>query len=117
MARPDEFDTMEILSLYEVAWADTQKMLAAATSEDWDNLVSLEQSRGSRIAQIMQADKGAMENREFLLRKAELIRSILSADERIKLLTNAWLDELKKTLNTIGIDKRMQQAYASAERA
>lgn len=111
MAQPDKLPAMEILSLYAAAWSDTQKMLSAARNEDWDNLIGLEQNRRSHVDKVLQMDKGNMENREFLARKSELIRSIISADEEIKLLTRAWMEQLKETLGVIGMDKRLQQAY------
>ena len=111
MAQPDKSKAMEILSLYAAAWSETQKMLGAARSGDWDNLIGLEQSRRCQVEKILQIDKGNVENREFLTRKSELIRSIISADEEIKLLTHKWMDKLKETLGIIGVDKRLQQAY------
>lgn len=102
---------MEILSLYAAAWSDTQRMLSAARNEDWDNLIGLEQSRRSHVDKVLQMDKGNMENPEFLARKSELIRSIISADEEIKLLTHKWMDKLKETLGIFGTDKRLKQAY------
>ncbi len=111
MARLDEMKAMEILSLYETIWSDTQKMLSAARNGDWDNLIGLEQGRRSQVDKILQLDKCNMENREFLARKSELIRSIISADEEIKSLTHAWMDKLKETLGIFGVDKRLKQAY------
>lgn len=114
MARLDQLQTMEILSLYTLAWADTQKMLGAARNEDWDNLLSLEQSRSAQVEKILQLDRGNNENREFMTRKAELIRSIISANEEIKLLTQQWMSKLKESLTIIGMDKRLKQAYAAS---
>lgn len=111
MARPDEMKAMEILSVYAAVWSDTQQMLGAARGEDWDNLIGLEQGRRSQVEKILQMDRGTEESREFLTRKSELIRSIISADEEIKLLTHKWMGKLKETLSIIGVDKRLKQAY------
>lgn len=114
MAQLDQLQAMEILSVYTLAWVDTQKMLRAAQNEDWDNLLSLEQSRSIQVEKILQLDKGNGGNPEFMTRKAELIRSIISANEEIKLLTQQWMSKLKESLTIIGMDKRLKQAYAAS---
>jgi len=116
MARPDELTAMEILSVYAAVWSDTQKMLDAARGEDWDNLIGLEQGRRPQVEKMLQMDSGNVENPEFLTRKSELIRSIITADEEIKLLTRKWMDKLGETLNIIGVDKRLKQAYGTSDR-
>ena len=111
MARSDQLKTTETLSPCTEAWMDTQKMLGAARTGDWDGLVQLESARQAKIDQILQINRSRIKDQELVARQSELIRNILSADEEIKRLTSSWMDKIQQELSVIGVDKRLQQAY------
>jgi flagellar protein FliT len=111
MAQPDQLKSLEALCSFTEAWMDTQKMLGAARTGDWDGLVQLESNRQAKIDQILQINQSCIKDQELVARQSELIRNILSTDEEIKHLTRSWMDKIQQELGVIGVDKRLQQAY------
>ncbi|HJV88520.1 MAG TPA: flagellar protein FliT [Noviherbaspirillum sp.] len=101
------------LGRYEEMQRISQNMLDAARKGEWDRLVQLEQSRAGVEKDLRQGDQSAWDGKHAA-RKAELIRSILDADNETRRLTQAWMAEMQKSLKSISTGKKLKQAYEQA---
>ncbi len=101
-----------VLDLYEALWASSCDMLRAAEAEQWDALAELEATRRDILARLMQSG-GDVEPGSRARRDA-LIQQILANDARVRALTEAWMGELRATLESIQAQRRLAQAYQSA---
>lgn len=90
---------------YETAWVLTRQMLDAAKNGEWDELILIEKKRAQVVADLMRSrpDVDARIN--------ETIQHILACDAEIKALTEAWLGELRETLDSTISEKKLLQAY------
>ncbi|MDP2784399.1 MAG: flagellar protein FliT [Sulfurimicrobium sp.] len=87
------------------------KMLEAAQQEQWDELVELEQQRAGVLSELMaDAAHGAIPD-EAADQVARLIRAILQKDAESAPLVLAWQDELKSLLGSMGVERKISQAY------
>lgn len=100
----------ELLDRYEAMQRISLHMLDAAKKGDWDRLIKLEQSRAGLENDLRQEDKSAWDDKRAA-RKAELIRSILDADNETRSLAQSWMNEMQISLNSMSTGKKMTQAY------
>jgi flagellar protein FliT len=87
-----------LIQCYE-AIADTSRlMLAAAHSDDWDEVVRLEDRCGEQIAHLKKVARtrplGTSEQR----RRIELLRAILANDAEMRRRSEPWLQQLERML-------------------
>lgn len=99
-----------LLERYEAMLMLSQAMLAAAQSEDWEQLVSTADARASTEAVLREQDHFAWQN-EPARRKAEIIQEILAVDAKIKQLAGARLDALQGMLGSINTEMKLKKAY------
>lgn len=104
-------DQAQLLACYTEAWDITRKMLEAARSENWDELLNLDQTRDQLFAGLMQAPPVTPENLQLADETASLIRSILSADQQIQSLSQAWMEEINGVLTSVTVEKKLLKAY------
>jgi len=104
-------DQVQLLARYTDAWETTQQMLEAARSENWDELLNLDQARDQLFAGLMQASPVAPENLQLADETAVLIRSILSADQQILSLSQDWMEEINGVLTSVTVEKKLLKAY------
>lgn len=102
----------EVLALYEALWASSRDMLHAAENADWDALAQLDATRREHLARLMQS--GGQVGPAALARRDHLIEQTLANDARVRALTEAWMSELRATLESIQAQRRLAQAYQSA---
>jgi flagellar protein FliT len=83
-----------LLDYYRAIENASQRMLAAARSEDWDEVVRLEGACTVLIAQLRHhartCELTPAERRE----KARIMQRILQADAQIRCLAEPWLNDL-----------------------
>lgn len=104
-------DQAQQLAHYTEAWEITRRMLEAARSEDWDELLNLDQVRDQLLAGLMQAPPVVPENIQLADKTAALIRSILAADQQIQSLSQAWMEEINGVLASVNVEKKLLKAY------
>lgn len=104
-------DQVQLLARYTDAWEITRQMLEAARSENWDELLNLDQARDQLFAGLMQAPPVAPDNLQLADETAALIRSILSADQQIQSLSQAWMQEINGVLTSVNVEKKLLKAY------
>lgn len=103
----------QLLARYEEVWRLTQQMLELAQRGDWDQLTALEHERAAMVDQLAGQEEEKIWGSAEGARKGDLIRAILEADAEIKVLTEAWMEELQEILGSIGTEKKLQTAYQS----
>lgn len=101
----------ELLERYSEMLRLSQHMLELARQSDWDRLVEIGLARSAIADDLDKYDVPNGWSRAELAKKAELIRSILAADDEIKILTQAWMGELKEILGSIGTEKKLNNTY------
>lgn len=88
----------------------SQRMLAAARQEDWDELVALEKERARQVAQFQGADAATASGTESEETR-DLIKQILACDEETRMLTERWMSEARDILTSLNAARKLKQAY------
>ena len=91
-----------LLDYYKAIENASQKMLAAAQAENWDQVVKLEGACAVLIAQLRarsRTDQLAPEERK---EKAKIMQRILRADAEIRCLAAPWLNDLEQLMDNKG---------------
>jgi flagellar protein FliT len=100
-----------ILQHYEAMARLAGKMLEAARHGQWDELVELEQQRAAVLSELMaDAAQGAVPA-EVAEQVARLIGFILETDAESASLAQAWRDELKSLLGSMGTERKLSHTY------
>jgi flagellar protein FliT len=102
-----------IVQRYEAVAQLARKMLEAAQQGQWDELVELEQQRGTVVSELMADAAQSTIPAEVADQVAELIKTILDMDAESSSLAQAWQDELKALLGSMGAERKISQAYGS----
>lgn len=105
----------DTIASYESVWGLTKRMRDAASGNQWDELIALESERYALVKGLMAKDDGDLSNAVLNARKADLIRNILDCDAVTRSLSEAWMAELRKILNSVGTEKKLSNAYAAFE--
>lgn len=100
-----------LLDEYKLALSLTQSMLTAASKGDWDLLVTLEQQRARQIAVIQERDPNPSPQATDAKNKREVLAAILQLDEKIQLLTQDWMLELRQILTSVNTEQRLSRTY------
>lgn len=100
----------QVIDTYEAMLPVTGKMLEAARSQDWDQLITLEKNCQTLIEQLMAADSVIL-NDQQQRRKVEIIQTLLANDAEIRNHTETWMKQLRHILGDIQCHKKVQQAY------
>jgi flagellar protein FliT len=90
-----------VLGLYERALSLTHAMLEAARKGNWDELVRLEAQRSQVVDQIRLDDPDPARTPALVARKRQIMTELLQADERVQLLTQDWMHELREVLGSV----------------
>lgn len=100
-----------MLECYERALQCTRAMLTAAQKGDWDALVQHEKERAILIDRLQREDAEAGTDTASRERKRVLIATMLELDQRIQLLTQDWMHELREVLSSIKAEQRLHRTY------
>jgi len=101
----------DIVSVYEAMVGITDQMLVAATENDWDRVIQLEQQCNACVRQLKANGDGrplAAPERE---RKVDAIRRMLASDRKIRDLTQPWMARLSAMMNNNVTERRLACAY------
>lgn len=99
-----------ILENYQRLSILTGQMRAAATRSEWDKLVELEQQCTREIAALKTRDNVpdmAAERKQ----KADLIRKMLDDDKAIRALTQPWIHQLERIMQSTRSEQRLHSSY------
>ena len=108
-------NSQEVLSLYESVADITDKMLAAARKRDWEEMVVLESRVASHVEELKSGEIPAALTGEKRLRKVQIIQKILADDRQIRDITEPWMAELARLMNSSKTERKLTQAYGNTE--
>jgi len=100
---------VDIIAEYAAALELSQRMLVAARTGDWDELVQLETQRAGMIDRVRKLEGSASPVRHPEL--DAMIRQILSCDEEIQQLVKPWMAEASEILSSLQAARKLQKAY------
>lgn len=101
----------EILSLYESIADNTGKMLAAAKTQDWEELTRLETASAQYIQILRNQEELKPLSSTDLEKKIASIKKILADDREIRNLVEPWMAKLSTMLNSPSRAQKLSQAY------
>ena len=106
------------ISIYENILNTTNKMLAAAQNDEWDQLVELEKEC-RKLTEELIANNTEYElnlSEELQQHKVKIIHQVLANDAQIRTITEPWMAQLQNILNTTKCERNLQQAYQSNDK-
>jgi len=101
----------DIVSVYEAMVGISEQMLAAASENDWDRVVQLEQQCNACVRQLKAHDGGQPLAAPERVRKVNAIRKMLASDRQIRDLTQPWMAKLSALMNNNATERRLARAY------
>lgn len=102
------------IDIYEEMSALSARMVEAARSHDWENLIALEKSVVV-LRQTLTADEdnSRLSDREIELKRA-LIQRILDDDAEIRRHTEPWMEKVRRFLGDNAQRKRRERAWGTS---
>ncbi|GLS15431.1 MULTISPECIES: flagellar protein FliT [Hydrogenophaga] len=91
-----------LLDYYKAIENASQKMLEAAQSEDWDQVVRLEGACAVLIAQLRHKSRSSDLGPEERKEKSRIMQRILRTDAEIRCLAEPWLNDLEQLMDAKG---------------
>jgi flagellar protein FliT len=101
----------DIVSVYEAMVGITDRMLTAATNNDWDQLALLELQCAACVRQLKASGDGQPLAGQERVRKVDAIRKMLASDRQIRDLTQPWMAKLSAMMNNNATERRIARAY------
>ena len=105
----------EVISLYETVAGITNQMLAAARNGEWDRLAELESRCASHVETLRQGEPPVPLTGDSRVRKVRIIQKILADDREIRNLTEPWMAQLSRLINSTGTERKLSQAYSASQ--
>lgn len=101
------------IEIYEQMCALSTRMVEAARTNDWEQLIDLERSVADlREALVKEAD-GAQADPKITERKRDLIQRMLRDDAEVRRHTEPWMEQVRRFL-TGGVRKQqVDRAYGA----
>ncbi len=84
-----------LLDYYKAIESASQQMLAAAQTENWDQVVRLESTCAVLIAQLRSKARNNKLSTEERCEKLRIMQRILRTDAEIRLLAEPWLSDIE----------------------
>jgi len=91
-----------LLDYYKAIENASQKMLEAAQTENWDQVVRLEGACAVLIAQLRSKSRSIELAPEERTEKVRIMQRILRTDAEIRCLAEPWLNDLEQLMDTKG---------------
>lgn len=104
-------DTADLLRCYETIATLTERMLAAARDDNWDDLDTLEQQYRAQVEHIKHLDTKTPLDDANRARKHAIIRRILADDAAIRDLMVPHLAHLDSLISSAQRQRALHQAY------
>lgn len=102
-----------VISHYESLSGLTGQMRDAAQNGQWDTLVGLEQQCGRHVAQLKILSPGNALDETSRQRKIQLIKKILADDAAIRNMTESWMGQLQRIMQSNRHEQRLNQSYGA----
>ena len=88
-----------LLDYYKAIENASQRMLAAARSEDWDQIMHLEGTCAVLIAQLRHKSRSLHLAPDERKEKVRIMQRILRTDAEIRVLAEPWLSDLEQLMD------------------
>jgi flagellar protein FliT len=111
--RADTKAQHRIVLRYEAMAVATGAMLAAARSEDWDGLVTLEADCAAHVTALQRDEPQATLSSGQNAQKAALIMQMLLDDEEIRPLVAARMTQLSQQMHSTSTERKLSRAYGA----
>ena len=102
-----------VIENYERLSSLTGQMRTAAMQGEWDHLIELERQCSQRVESMKALDASSKLDESTRLRKVELIRKILADDAEVRSLTEPWMAQLQRIMQSARQEGRLLDAYSS----
>lgn len=103
-----------VLTHYESLSGLTGQMRVAALSGEWDTLIGLEHQCSDHVAQMKAQTANAPLDETARQRKIQLIKKILADDAAIRNMTESWMGQLQRIMQSNRQEQRLNQSYGAA---
>ena len=101
------------IELYEEMSVLSSRMAEAARAGDWDSLIALEQGVASLRTILMAIPDDSTAPTDDLVRKRDLIQSILEDDAEVRRHTEPWMEHMRQYLGGGARRRDVEKAYAA----
>lgn len=102
------------IEIYEEMSALSARMVAAAQSNDWENLIALEKSVVALRQTLMADDDNGRLSAPEIEMKRTLIQRILDDDAEIRRHTEPWMEQVRQFLGDHGRCKEIERVYTAS---
>ena len=106
-------NSLEILEVYEKVSVITAGMLQAARQENWDLLEKLESDCSAEVSMLRLHDTNDELPSDLRQRKITIIKQILADDKAIRDLTEPWMQQLSKLMNSSRNSRQLSDSYGA----
>lgn len=103
----------DVITIYESVAEISDQMLAAARNAEWDRLAELEVQCSSHIDSLREGESPIRLTGEVRERKVKIIQKILADDREIRNITEPWMANLAKLINSNQTERKLVQAYGA----
>ncbi len=107
----------DVITIYESVAEISDQMLTAARNADWERLTELEQRCSSHIECLREGEAPIRLTGEIRDRKVKIIQKILADDREIRSITEPWMANLSKLINSNQTERKLVQAYGPSQLA
>jgi flagellar protein FliT len=111
----EELRGTEAISLYEEIAEKSLRMLDAARESQWDELIQMEHERSLVFQKLMAVDSIDLGEARLNEKKKELLVAVMKSDTETQMLAGNWMSELRLLLNSANVEKKLGNAYFSAD--
>ena len=101
-----------VIEKYENLSEITAKMHEAATRDEWDLFIELEEQSSAQVAELKILDLTPIDE-PTRLRKVTLIKNILAHDAAIRNKLDPWMDQLQRIMDSARSEDRLHKAYTA----
>lgn len=106
-------DSLELLIVYEKVAALTENMLNAARANDWELLAQLESDCSLQVRTLKEFETPVALTSPLRERKICLIKKILADDKAIRDLTEPWMQQLSKLMQSSNTTRMLSNSYGA----
>lgn len=103
----------DVITIYESVAEISDQMLAAARNAEWELLAELEAQCSSHIDSLRAGEAPIRLTGEVRERKVKIIQKILADDREIRNITEPWMANLSKLINSNQTERKLVQAYGA----
>lgn len=99
-----------VLEDYRQLSGITARMRVAASTDEWDLLIELEQACRRKVEELMPRD-AVPSDPEERRQKIALIKQMLADDADIRSRTEIWMQQLQRIMQGTASEKRLHDTY------